>query len=110
MHLFSDNEAMVEFVKGNGVAKGVRHVELRMWYIREQYQKGGMLFEHMKGTDIPVDHLTKLATVQDHVIFCTDIMGLGLLDPDELAWIFDKRDNSCSSNEVSDHAVDSINH
>jgi hypothetical protein len=84
MNLYSDNEAMVEFIKGKGVAKGVRHMELRMWYIREQFRKGGMLFTHMSGKTIPVDHLTKLATAEDHRIFCHEILGLGLLDEKEI--------------------------
>ena len=36
---FNDNEAMIDFVKGDSVAKGVRHMEMRMWYTREKYEK-----------------------------------------------------------------------
>ena len=35
-HLWSDNLAMVRFVRGEGVANGVRHIELRMWFVRER--------------------------------------------------------------------------
>ena len=86
IHMYSDNEAMVNFVKGEGVAKGVRHMELRMWYIREEYKKGGMLFTHMSGKAMPVDHATKLASVHDHRVYCRDTMGLNLLDPDEFPY------------------------
>jgi len=37
---YTDNEAMMKFVKGEGVAKGVRHMEMRMWYIQDEYAKG----------------------------------------------------------------------
>ena len=77
--LFSDNTAMINFVHGDGVAKGVRHMELRMWYVREQYSTGGILLNYMPGVDIPTDKLTKLGTKESHAAFTRDIMGLNLL-------------------------------
>ncbi len=77
--VYSDNEAMVNFVKGQGVAKGVRHMQLRMWYTREVYQEGRLLLAWMSGKQILADHLTKLATAVDHRIFAENIMGLKLL-------------------------------
>jgi hypothetical protein len=47
--MYSDNEAMIIFVRGEGVAKGVRHIELRMWYTREQLKQGKFTFDHMAG-------------------------------------------------------------
>jgi hypothetical protein len=38
--IYSDNLAMIKFVKGEGVAKGVRHMEMRLWYTREEFCKG----------------------------------------------------------------------
>jgi len=32
---YTDNEAMMKIVKGEGVANGVRHMEMCMWYIRD---------------------------------------------------------------------------
>ena len=78
--LWSDNEAVVNFVKGEGVAKGVRHMELRMWYCRERYKDGTVLIDWMEGVQIPSDKLTKLATREEHVIFTSDIMGHKLLE------------------------------
>jgi hypothetical protein len=77
--LYSDNQAMINFVKGEGVAKGVRHMELRMWYVREQYQKGQIILDYMPGEIIPTDKLTKLGTVTEHEIFRDNILGLKLL-------------------------------
>jgi hypothetical protein len=78
--LWSDNEAVVNFVRGEGVAKGVRHMELRMWYCRERYKDGSVLIDWMDGVQIPSDKLTKLATREEHEIFTRDIMGHSLLD------------------------------
>jgi hypothetical protein len=81
--LYSDNEAMVNFVKGEGMAKGVRHMELRMWFTREQYKQGKFVFEHMPGKEIPADKLTKLATREEHEKFRHQVLGLGLLSSSE---------------------------
>ena len=78
--LWSDNMAMVKFVQGEGVAKGVRHMELRMWYVRERYKQGGVLVDWMSGKEIPADKLTKLGTREEHEAFTRDIMGLCLLE------------------------------
>jgi hypothetical protein len=77
--LWSDNMAMVRFVQGEGVAKGVRHMELRMWYVRERYKQGSVLIDWMSGVTIPADKLTKLGTREEHEAFTYQIMGLGLL-------------------------------
>lgn len=78
--LRNDNEAMVRFVQGEGMAKGVRHMELRMFYTREEYRKGKVGFEHTPGEGLVADKLTKLGNASDHRDFVLDIMGLGLLD------------------------------
>ena len=83
-HLWSDNLAMVNFVKGEGVAKGIRHVELRMWYVRERYKDGSVVIDWMSGKEIPADKLTKLGSREDHEKFAHDILGHGLLQQGEL--------------------------
>ena len=79
---FNDNEANIEFVKGDSAVKGVRHMELRMWYTREEYKKGDVEFEYMSGNEIPADKLTKLGNVVEHRKFTTSIQGLSLLPYD----------------------------
>jgi hypothetical protein len=78
--LMADNKAMVDFVRGEGVAKGVRHMELRQWYVRTEYKKGNTNVEFMSGVDMPADKLTKLGNRGSHGVFVVKIMGLGLLD------------------------------
>ena len=78
--LWSDNKAMVNFIHGEGVAKGVRHMELRMWYVRERYKQGNVVIDWMLGDVMPADKLTKLGSREDHEKFTRDIMGLSLLE------------------------------
>ena len=76
----SDNEAMIKFVQGEGVAKGVRHMELRMWYTREQYMMQNLDIMWESGKTITADKLTKMANTRwDQQEFVHDIQGLALL-------------------------------
>lgn len=80
--LWSDNDAMIKFVKGEGVAKGVRHMEMRMWYTRDEYARGKYILNYMPGVIIPTDKLTKLGSAEGHRQMQRDVMGLKLLDSD----------------------------
>ena len=81
--LYSDNEAMIQFVHGEGVAKGVRHMELRMWYTREQYKKGEVKLEFMPEAQITADKFTKLGTKEEVSQFMYDVQGLKLLEDEK---------------------------
>ena len=76
---FTDNKAMQQFVKSDGVTKGVKHMEMRLWALRLEYLKGDIRFEHMPGTEIPADLLTKLGPITKHWKYVKDILGLGLM-------------------------------
>ena len=80
--LYSDNQAMIDFVHGEGVAKGVRHMELRMWYTREEYKKGNVVVDYMAGIVIPTDKLTKLGSIEELKKFRRNILGLDLVSSD----------------------------
>ena len=75
---YNDNKAMIDFVKGDAVAKGVRHMVLRMWYNKTEYQKGKIKLDHMSGKEIPADYLTKPSCKSTHRSFVIAIMGLKL--------------------------------
>ena len=47
---YNDNEANIEFVRVNNVAKGVsRHMELRIWYsTRDEYAKGNVDLKYIE--------------------------------------------------------------
>ena len=79
----SDNEAMINFIKGTGVAKGIRHLELRLWYVREEISKGKVDVFFMPGKDMPADQLTKILTRAEFEAFRDRIQGLKLLAPNE---------------------------
>lgn len=80
--LYSDNLAMIKFVKGEGVAKGIRHVEMSMWYTREEFSKGNFEFEYMPGIEIPTDKMTKLGNVTEHREFTRNVLGHNLVSED----------------------------
>ncbi len=73
--LLCDNRAMLEFIQGNSDAKAVRHMALRMWYVREKILKGDVLSEFLSGKRMPADKMTKVgdrAGFNEHVV---QIMG-----------------------------------
>jgi hypothetical protein len=78
--VYNDNLATINFIKGESVAKGVRHMEIRMWYTKLEYQKGNVELEYMPGIITPADKLTKLGNRTEHESFATKIQGLGLLE------------------------------
>ena len=84
MVLFSDNEAMISFVKGVASGKQSKCMELRLFYLREQFNNLSMELVYMPGKEIPTDHLTKLGNQDEHYKFVYDIMGLSLLDADDI--------------------------
>ena len=84
---YTDNKAMQQFVKNDGVTKGVKHMEMRLWALRLEYLKGDIRYEHMPGTEIPADLLTKLGPISKHWKYVKDILGLGLM---EGKWLKDK--------------------
>jgi hypothetical protein len=77
--IYTDNKAMQEFVEGKNVSKMSRHMELRLWYTREQYLIRKYKIEFIHGDIMPADKLTKLGTREDQEKFMMDILGLKLL-------------------------------
>jgi hypothetical protein len=77
-NLYSDNLAMVNFIKGDGIAKGVRHMEVRMFFTREQYMLKHFNIYYMAGNQLPADKLTKLSHIDEHWRFVEEILGLSL--------------------------------
>jgi hypothetical protein len=78
----NDNKAMIEFVKGNGVPKGSKHMELRLYYTKEEYIKGNVELKYIKGDALKADALTKVlptSVLRRHTI---QLQGLQLLDYD----------------------------
>ena len=78
--LRNDNLSTMAFVRGEGVARGVRHMEMRLWYTREQHKKGGVRLEYIPSEELLADKLTKLGCVSEHRQFTAKILGLDLID------------------------------
>ena len=72
------------------MAKGVRHMRLRQWYLRENYQMARYLYELKPGLDLTADLLTKLNGVGDHGAKACKLMGLQLIEIDDLHSFNDK--------------------
>ena len=77
--LYGDNQASIEFIKGNNQPTGVRHMQLRLWMIRENYISNAVIFQHVPGATLLADYLTKLAYAVQHNIFAVSILGLRLI-------------------------------
>ena len=78
--LFADNRAMIDFVVGDATATNSRYMDIRLFYIRENYLKQRSRLQYMAGTAIPANLLTKLGNADDHMAFMQAALGLSLLD------------------------------
>jgi hypothetical protein len=73
---------MLKFIKGEGTARGVRYMQMRMWYARDEVANGNTQILHMLGIIIPTDKLTKLGNVYEHTRFTRQVQGLDLIGLD----------------------------
>lgn len=78
--LINDNEKAVEFMNSNGPGSGMRHAELRFFYIREVIQKKEVECVWNRGVDLVADPVTKCKGGEAMRAFTYDIQGLGLLE------------------------------
>jgi hypothetical protein len=97
--IYADNKAMIDFVNGDGSLRNSRHMELRLWLVREQLARGGKQIQFMSGLQIPANFLTKLATKTEHVQFLNDIQGLQLLPHDMFHQKVPAHIHQCSKND-----------
>jgi hypothetical protein len=76
--VYADNEAMVNFVNGEAHGKGMKHASLRLWYIRQQTDRGYELY-WMSGTQILANPMTKAVHQDEQERHLWDVQGRGLL-------------------------------
>ena len=81
--IYADNEAMVDFVNGDAQGKGMKHASLRLWYIRQQIDRGYTL-DWTSGEFILANPMTKAVHVEEQDRHVIDVQGLKLLEEDEL--------------------------
>jgi hypothetical protein len=75
--IYSDNEAMVRFVNGEAQGKGMKHASLRLWYMRQQVERGYKL-DWMSGKEILANPMTKAVYREEQEKHVFDVMGHGL--------------------------------
>jgi hypothetical protein len=80
--VYADNEAMVNFVKGDAQGKGMKHASLRLWYIRQQIDRGYEL-EWMAGTEILANPMTKAVHQDEQERHVRDVQGYGLFEDED---------------------------
>jgi hypothetical protein len=80
--ILADNEAMVNFVNGDAQGKGMKHASLRLWYIRQQLERGYTL-DWMSGTEILANPMTKAVHQEEQERHVKDVQGLKLLEEDD---------------------------
>ena len=74
--VWNDNEKMIEFVKGEASAKGTKHMELRMFYCREQLQVSNVNVGHMGTAKLPSDMATKPSDRAKFGVFADCTLGV----------------------------------
>jgi len=77
--IFSDNEAMIDFVNGEAQGKGVKHAQLRLHYVRQQLDRGVELF-WMSGKEILANPMTKAVYEEEQIRHAREVQGVLLLD------------------------------
>jgi hypothetical protein len=88
--IYNDNKAMLNFIQGEGLARGVRHIALRMYYTRQKYQEGNIQVHYLEGTKLPADQQTKIGTKAQFIAFRHNILGLSLWDNNSLSLIHEE--------------------
>ncbi len=77
--LHGDNMAAIEFIQGRGEPKEARHIQLRLWFLREHYQAHEHVFEYTPGAILQANFLTKLGNDREHNAFAIAMLGLSLI-------------------------------
>jgi hypothetical protein len=73
--IFCNNEALVNYVRGNSEVKSVRHMEQKMYYCREEHVKKAYQVKFMEGRRIPSNVLTKVVPREEFHRFVRDVLG-----------------------------------
>ena len=77
-HVYSDNEAMINFVNGEGQGRGMKHATLRLWYMRQQVDRGYTL-EWLSGKVILANPMTKAVDRKEQFLHKQEVLGQLLL-------------------------------
>ena len=74
-----DNLPMKDFVSGDASARLTKHMEIRLWFVRDLYRAGKYSVEHIRSEDLTADIFTKVLTAEQFIKLRAELMGLGLI-------------------------------
>ena len=74
-NVYIDNLTTVNFVNGEVEVKAARHMELKLYWVREKIRKGSVRVGYMEGEVLPADMLTKVVTRKKFRRFVRDLQG-----------------------------------
>jgi hypothetical protein len=74
-----DNASAVNWICGNADGSGIKHAEMKYYYMQEEYKSGGVDVRWIQGTDMVCDAMTKVVPRRNFESFRHDIQGIGLL-------------------------------
>lgn len=75
----NDNLSLIKYIKGDFSQKHIKHIELKLFYLRETYDATEYQLEHRSGCTLSIDALTKVTDTKKFLDFRDDVMGLKLL-------------------------------
>jgi hypothetical protein len=75
-----DNLPMRDFVIGDASVKQAKHMEIRLWFARDQYRMGRYVFDHVGTALLTADINTKPQSTSRFLDLRADLMGHGLVE------------------------------
>lgn len=73
--IWVDNETTINFVNGEVEVRAAKHMEIKMYWVREEIKKGSVRVEYMEGEILPADMLTKVVSSIRFRGFIKDLQG-----------------------------------
>jgi hypothetical protein len=77
--IYGDNEKAIEFIKREVESKNIRHANLRLWYMRQELERGGVKYEWKSGKLLEVNAMTKPVGVDELTRLRWSVLGHSLL-------------------------------
>jgi hypothetical protein len=74
-----DNASAVYWVCGEAEGSGIKHAEMKFYYMQEEYKSGGVIVKWVEGIKMVCDAMTKILPRKSHEEFRHNIQGLGLV-------------------------------
>jgi hypothetical protein len=76
---YTDNVPVQQYVVGDASVKLTKHMEIRLWFARDQHNAGKYSVKYRKSKDLTADMLTKIVNASQYVTLRAEMMGLWLV-------------------------------